>query len=103
MLDNMYDSLNPVEHIVASPWRFYHQQHLSRATRALTTLQGGFCYPAIHNSELFEKGHLILNFTLLVLLVKVLVVFCVFTKIHMHLPFHSFLHFKNSKKLEVYA
>jgi len=39
MLDNMYDSLNPVEHVVASPWRFYHQQHLSRATRALGTLQ----------------------------------------------------------------
>jgi WASH complex subunit strumpellin len=39
MLDNMYDSLNPVEHVVASPWRFYHQQHLSRASRALGTLQ----------------------------------------------------------------
>ena len=39
MLDNMYDSLNPVEHVVASPARFYHQQHLSRASRALATLQ----------------------------------------------------------------
>ena len=39
MLDNMYDSLNPVEHVVAAPWRFYHQQHLSRASRALSTLQ----------------------------------------------------------------
>jgi len=39
MLDNMFDSLNPVEHAVANPWRFYHQQHLSRATKSLNVFQ----------------------------------------------------------------
>lgn len=38
MLDNLANSLNPVENVIAQPMKFYHQQHLSRATRALMTL-----------------------------------------------------------------
>ena len=49
----MYDSLNPVEHVVAAPWRFYHQQHLSRATRALATLQD--CLLTLGQLQLLRK------------------------------------------------
>lgn len=38
LLDNLSNSLNPIENVIAQPAKFYHQQHLSRANRALTTL-----------------------------------------------------------------
>ena len=38
LLDNFSNSLNPIENVIAQPFKFYHQQHLSRASRALNTL-----------------------------------------------------------------
>ncbi len=40
LLKNLFNSLTPVDNVIGQPAKFYHQQHLHRATRALTTLIG---------------------------------------------------------------